>query len=406
MTCPQARPRVGGDWTRSAHLYPRSLHALSWRFSGELKLSFRGPLLLLVNSIIPTPPAAPRITSKPPSVVHGSFGPTAVTAPPGAGRGRPSGPVSPRGSVGKWIALAALIAGSFAAAYLAFHRAPPKTEIVSGRAGLKHTKSGQVERWWRDRVTVTLDGSLSSLSPAARDTVEEAFGAWVSSDAKIPRLAFDARDNKGNVVLSPDGENRIYYAPIRVPGHEGDLAITLGYTNDATGEIVEADMIVNSLRPFALLAATTGSTPSTPKDTGGNSDHKGPESSKETTGEHAPAAAPPAPSCAETYDFRSIVTHEAGHFFGLGEDMTDSSATMYYSTPPCDLRKRDLKSDDTEQVSSLYAVTPDGAPSSDETVSAQKCEIGSLGRRARGAPSAGLLTALALSAIAARRRRR
>lgn len=292
------------------------------------------------------------------------------------------------------------------AARFATHTEPAKLNVVSGRAGLKHTKKGQVERWWRDRVTLTVDGSFATFAPGAADTVEEAFGAWVSSDAKLPRLAFDARATK-NVVLAPDGENRIYYAPIRVPGHEGDLAITVGYSNDDTGEIVEADVIINSLRPFALLNAApsttnAGSSKGTKSGNGDDSSDHGStgQSRSALTGSGTSSTA--AAGCADTYDLRSVVTHEAGHFFGLGEDMTDTAATMYYSTRPCDLGKRELKTDDSSQVTALYVA---GEGAGDEPASAQKCSVGTLGGSARGSSTASLV-ALGLVAAAMVRQRR
>jgi hypothetical protein len=358
-----------------------------------------------LNPIVPTPPTEPRITSKAPSVLPGSFAPAAFTARPAQSVSlspNPEGPAAPRRDIRRWALLAALVALGAVAVRFATHAEPAKPNIVSGRAGLKHTKQGQVERWWRGTVTVTLDGSLASLSSAAPDAVQEAFGAWVSSDTKLPRLAFDARATK-NVVMAPDGENRIYYAPIRLPGHEGDLAVTLGYTNDDTGEIVEADVIVNSLRPFALLAGA--STDSTSGKSDDSSDRGSSGTARSALKKDSATSPTAATGCLDKYDLRSVVTHEAGHFFGLGEDMTDTSATMYYSTLPCDLGKRDLQGDDASQLSSLYVTTPDGAPEGDEPASAQKCSVGSLGRSTKSIPAAPLI-ALGLAAVTALRRRR
>ena len=50
-----------------------------------------------------------------------------------------------------------------------------------------------------------------------------------------------------------------------------------------------------------------------------------------------------------------MATHEAGHFFGLGEDYTDLAATMYVTTAPCDVHKRVLTDDDTSTLAALYA---------------------------------------------------
>jgi MYXO-CTERM domain-containing protein len=363
-----------------------------------------------LNPIVPSPQPAPRITSKAPSVLPGSFAPAAFTARPGESTSlapEPErGPRPPRRDLRRFIAFAAVVVVGAVAVRFATHTEPSqKPNVVSGRAGLKHTKKGQVERWWHDRVTLTVDGSFGKLAPGAVDAVQEAFGAWISSDAKLPHLAFDARAPK-NVVLAPDGENRVYYAPIQVPGHEGDLAITLGYTNDDTGEIVEADVIINSLRPFALLEAASSASGSSQGTKSGKDDGSSDDGS--STGKARAAlngsgtSGAAAAGCADTYDLRSVVTHEAGHFFGLGEDMTDTSATMYYSTRPCDLGKRDLKTDDASQVTALY-VADEGA--SDEGASAQKCSVATVGSSPASSSSAPIVALGLLAAAMVRRRR-
>jgi hypothetical protein len=57
------------------------------------------------------------------------------------------------------------------------------------------------------------------------------------------------------------------------------------------------------------------------------------------------------------YDFLSVVTHEAGHFLGMGHSNVEQS-TMYASYHPGQTVQRDLRPDDIEAICSIYR--PDG----------------------------------------------
>jgi hypothetical protein len=169
-------------------------------------------------------------------------------------------------------------------------------------------------------------------------------------------------------------------------------------------------MIVNSKSRFALLETKTTS-PSTNGDSDGHGhDQHGNDSSHgkqppgQTSGTAATTGTPTITvvGCTNQFDFRSVVTHEAGHFFGLGEDMQDGSATMYYSTKPCDIGKRDLKATDASEVTSLYATAEPSAE--DDKGSAQKCSVGNVGERS-GTGTAWAVALLSLS-LAVRRARR
>jgi hypothetical protein len=308
-----------------------------------------------------------------------------------------------------------------AGAAVVAHRPAMKPEVVSGRAAPKLTTSGLPERWHQGEVPFIVDASLTAVWPDATAGVEQAFDTWRAADDELPKMTFDAR-KAGQILLEPDGENRIYYAPIPVPGHESDLGVTLQYVDQSTGEIVEADIIINSRHPFALLTAEDAATATKVRgdsnDSGkdgdsrgkGNSgDGKSDDDSNGTSAANAKSAATSAVSasgtvsgCKMKYDVASVVTHEIGHFWGLGEDMLDATATMYFSTPPCNVIKRQLKLDDVTAVSSLYAVA---APSTSSADTAKHCAVKTLGASS-GDGAALVAVAAALTAAARRRRAR
>ena len=187
--------------------------------------------------------------------------------------------------------------------------------VVSGRAGLKKSSSGQDVRWQVDAVTVTLDPSLLQVVPGAKDAVVAAFGTWMSSGAKVPNVTVDTTTTAGGVAL--DGVNRLLVGKITNPGYEHVIALTTSYYDD-DGNLMEADTVFNSDYVFGVFAGQ-------------------------------------AQGCDGAYDVQDIATHEAGHFFGLGEDYDDVSTTMYVNSELCEMHKRELTSVDVSVMSGLYA---------------------------------------------------
>ena len=200
--------------------------------------------------------------------------------------------------------------------------------VVSGSPKLKVTESGELVRWRTGDVTLTLDPSLAELGPAARDSVLLGFDAWSAEHPHLPRLTFDVSSQRRRPER--DGVNQVTYGKIEAPGYRHALAITMAYSLPSTGEIIEADLIINSRYRF------------------GGEHHRSEHASKHVP-EHAHDG------CRETYDLQSLVAHEAGHFFGLGEDVSEAQATMYHKQSRCELHKRDLFETDVVAAQSVYA---------------------------------------------------
>jgi hypothetical protein len=220
--------------------------------------------------------------------------------------------------------------------------------LVSGRAGVKSTSDGKPQQWHDHKVTVVLDPSLDDVGSQAKDAVRSAIGTWLSSDEHLPKIDFD--EGKKPARAEQDGVNRVLRAPITLPGHENDVAVTIGYVDEKTGRIVEADIVFNERYQFA----------------DGDAFEEG-------------------ASCDGRYDLANVATHEAGHFFGLGEDMTDPHATMYFRSAPCETQKRALTAPDVEVISSLYQASAEGGDISGD----ESSEDGSGGTSGRASGCAG-----------------
>jgi hypothetical protein len=240
-------------------------------------------------------------------------------------------------------------------------RHQPVRHVVSGRAGLRKTASGVSERWSAPSLTVTIDPTLAQATPVAKAAIMDAFGAWLASAANLPQVSFDTTDTPGTAVQ--DGVNRLLLGRIDLPGQEQDLAVTVSYADPDTGAVVEADTIFNSAYEWTSLAAEAS-----------------------------------AHGCGGRYDLQNVATHEAGHFFGLGEDYTDSATTMYVSSMPCQTSKRSVSASDVTVVQGLYAVPLAAAPAGSAGCGAQ---IGG-----RGGSGGGVLVAAALVGLVGARRQR
>jgi MYXO-CTERM domain-containing protein len=206
-------------------------------------------------------------------------------------------------------------------------------QIVSGAPALKKGTDGETVRWHSKGSKVYFDASLDDAGEHAREAVQLGFGTWISTGAKLPSLQFDTTKGAkfGQV---PNGKSEVMYGPITIAGHENDLALTVTFSDPRTGEVVESDMIFNSRHPFGVLPYVGVNSKSTSADSTGGCDQK--------------------------YDLQSVATHEAGHFFGLGEDFDSKPATMYYTTGRCETNKRILLGSDEATMNALYVANTSG----------------------------------------------
>jgi len=208
----------------------------------------------------------------------------------------------------------------------------PHTVVqVSGTPAPRVTPSGAHEHWpVGAAIPVVLDASLNRANPGAQEAIVEAFATWGSDKTGAPDVKFTIDTTPG--VAAEDGVNRILYGPITVPGSETAVAITISYA-DEDGTILEADTILNNAYPLTVI-------------------------------EGAEAEVPAATACGGTYDVQNIATHEAGHFLGLGEDLTEVANTMFITSAPCQTHKRTPTASDVGAMKSLYVgVTPTAAAS-------------------------------------------
>ncbi|MGE0323492.1 MAG: matrixin family metalloprotease [Polyangiaceae bacterium] len=240
----------------------------------------------------------------------------------------------------------------------------PPAQIVSGRAQVRYTEDGYPQRWGKPKLELTVESSLTQIAPDAALAVSRAVSAW-QAQPELPRirvLGGDARAQRTEeddteaprleaADLVPDGKNTVSYRRLNLPGHKKDLAITVAYADPRTGELVEADIFVNARRDFALLNESP---------------------------EHSPSCAAERPSnqCGSVYDLQSVLTHELGHFLGLGEDVDDPLSTMFECTSACETHKRQLSVPDKGSAAELYlAESPEDATNVGCSVQRQRAQF-------------------------------
>ena len=240
---------------------------------------------------------------------------------------------------------------------------------------LKHAPSGANVHWATKTVTFELTKSLDEL-PGASDAVPRALAAW-GGIAGAPALAVATTDD--DIRPANDGHNIVYFAQNGYPAAGSALAVSILSFDAGTGEIVDADIVINGGYDFALLPDGTVATPGAPM--------------VSTDGDGAPAWR------AGTFDLIEVLSHEVGHCLGLAHDMSDTAAIMFPMVAPNDIGRRDPSPDDVAGVVSDYASVTLESGAATESAG---CSAGSAPLKS----GASWLAAVALAGVAAAARRR
>jgi hypothetical protein len=203
---------------------------------------------------------------------------------------------------------------------------------TAGAYELKQAPNGQVAHWGGPTMTFVVDPSIEAAVPGGAAAVVSALTAW-SGVAGAPQLVWTTGPGGGKAAV--DGVNTVLFAPEGFAPAGAALAVTLLTFSAETGEIMDADIVVNGVYTFAVLAADARSqgVALTPLEGATTID-----------------------ATAGTFDLFHILAHETGHSLGLG-DVGDSDAVMYAYTSPGDAAYRAPASDDEAGLEAIYGPT-------------------------------------------------
>lgn len=184
--------------------------------------------------------------------------------------------------------------------------------------------------YWRGAcVSYSINQAASRNVPFddAKRIIDESFARWMNvqcaDTGEAPGIAVSnaGKAECDQVIYNPESANQNLIV-FRDDGWPySDPNSTLGLTtvtfNAETGEIFDADMEINA---SGRNLSITDQVP------------------------------------ANGFDLASVITHEAGHFFGLAH-ATDSKSTMFASYKPGTIALRTLTADDSEGICAIYPTT-------------------------------------------------
>jgi len=256
--------------------------------------------------------------------------------------------------------------------------------------GLKEATSGSHVRWHTDSIDVVMDKTFTDL--AGPQVYGAAVEAWRATGATLPSVSTKSgKERQVGYQSKGDNENVVVYAATGWAKANGALAVTVLTYEESSGRILDADVLLNGGgRYFALFDRDESSGGLISIDGSGTAA----TGSSTTTSKTA------------KFDVQSVVTHELGHFFGLGEDHDDDKATMYVSTRHGEIHKRVVTNQEATVVAALYA--DDAVATGDETQARAGCGGAQVARTGAASPAwIGFVVAgLGLGLYAAARRAR
>jgi hypothetical protein len=211
---------------------------------------------------------------------------------------------------------------------------------------VKKTSKGELVHWDQRTVDYTFDPSVDTNVQDAVSATARAMASW-SGTVGAPDLQGHAAATVVEPPTKPgfDQKNGVFYMPEGYAPAGRALAITVLTYDNASGRILDADIIVNGSYKFAVLreAASVenqeriGTGGAHPSNTDGIS-HQEEVQSPDTV-----------------YDLHHVVAHELGHSLGMNDEMERKDALMYRYSSPNDATLRAPASDDIAGLAELYS---------------------------------------------------
>ena len=185
-------------------------------------------------------------------------------------------------------------------------------QAVAGAYTLKATSDGATLHWRTPAIELSIHESTVARFGAleAREALEVAIAAW-------SRAEVGPRVEAGPMTTAPAGFVRGsavngVYSVSPWPYEAKLLAVTVSSYDTRTGELLDADVLLNGDEAFI------------------------------------------APAGDGHYDLASILTHELGHVLGLGEAEHAPGSAMYPRIGKADLSARTPSRDDFEGLAAIY----------------------------------------------------
>lgn len=210
---------------------------------------------------------------------------------------------------------------------------------------VKKTSRGALVHWDTPTVDYTFDPSIGENVPDAVSATSHALLSW-SGTVGAPELQGHEATTAVTPPKSPgfDQKNGVFFMPNGYAPAGKALAVTVLTYDNASGRILDADIIVNGIYKFAVLEDVSDAAHAL-------KDPSGPHPTNTDGIAHQDEAT----SIDTVYDLHHVVAHELGHSLGMNDEMQRKDALMYRYSAPNDATLRAPASDDIAGLAELYS---------------------------------------------------
>lgn len=216
---------------------------------------------------------------------------------------------------------------------------------------VKRTTRGELVHWERAEIGYTVDPSIDRNVDRASNAIVHAMASW-SGTVGAPELTVAAPTTDAPTRPGFDEKNGIFFAAAGYRPAGRALAITVLTYDNATGRILDSDVIFNGVYSFQVLDPPGDLAEHSRRDDG--STH--PSNTDGIVHDDAPSTE----EVTDTYDLHHVIAHELGHSLGMNDEMGKLDALMYRYSAPNDATIRAPASDDIAGLAELYSTRLEG----------------------------------------------